>query len=122
MTGRREFSVGTKRAARDRANGVCECRRIPGWPGCGRPLGPGNTFFEHIICDGAGGEPTLENCAVLTKTCWRKKTSEHDQPTVAKTKRMRDRDSGIRRVSRPVPGSKSTRWRKRMDGTVERRT
>lgn len=94
---RRNFSNPTKRAASERANGVCECHRVPGMTPCGRPLGPGNRFYEHIIPDRAGGDNSLENCAVLTKTCWRIKTDGYDRPHVDKTKRLEDRDIGITR-------------------------
>jgi hypothetical protein len=71
-------------------------------------------FYEHIICDGVNGEPTLENCAALVKTCWRRKTNTYDQPTVAKVRRQRDRDIGIRRGR----GFGDGRLKRRMDGTV----
>lgn len=69
---RREFPNPVKRDARDRAAGICECPRlaeygIPGFTreGCGQPVGPaGNIFYEHIICDGIDGKPTLENCGL----------------------------------------------------------
>jgi hypothetical protein len=120
---RREFSAAVKRAAWYRASGICECWRIPGWTGCGRPIGPGNVFYEHIICDGIGGEPTLDNCAAITKTCWKRKTAEYDIPTVAKAKRVTDRDIGIRRSEqkwrRVIPGSRASPVIHRMNGRTE---
>lgn len=120
---RREFSKQTKRDADDRAGGICECYRIAGIAGftaegCGRPLGPANRFYEHIICDGIGGDPTLDNCAVLTKTCWKKKTA-WDQPTVAKAKRLRDAWRGIDGNGRPFPGSRRDRLQKHVNGAVD---
>lgn len=124
---RREFSKPTREAAHRRSGGVCECHLlakagIPGFKaeGCGCTLGPGNTFYEHIIQDGAGGEPTLENCAVLTKTCWRLKTDTIDAPVVAKVIRQHQRDIGIgRRNGPPMDGSRNSRFRRRMNGAVE---
>ena len=122
---RAEFSNPVKREARERAAGFCECHRVPQLrrpDGCGQRLGPANTFYEHVIQDAAGGKPTLDNCAVLVKTCWREKTDHHDQPVVAKTKRLRDRDTGIgRRNGPPMPGSRNSPWRKPMSGKTERR-
>lgn len=123
---RREFSNPVKREARERAGGICECYRVPMLKrpkGCGQKLGPANTFYEHIVCDFIYGEPTLDNCAVLTKTCWREKTMTFDQPVVAKAKRREDRDSGIDRFTRrePIPGSRNTRFLKRMNGRTELR-
>jgi len=122
---RREFSKQTRRDADDRAGGICECPRLVGiagftGEGCGRPLTSGNRFYEHIICDGIGGEPTLDNCAVLTKTCWKRKT-KWDQPTVAKVKRVRDAWLGIDGVGRPIDGSRRSRFQKRMNGAVDLR-
>jgi len=104
---RRDFSKPTKREAWNRARGICECQLlalagISGFTleGCGGRLGPGNTFYEHIIVDRAGGKPTLENCAVLVKTCWQAKTADHDLPKAAKVRRQEDMAASIRGPSR----------------------
>lgn len=87
---------------------------------------PGNTFYEHIICDGIDGEPTLENCAVLTRTCWHLKTNSYDKPIVAKARRVGDRHRNIKPyVARPLPGRRDSNIRIRMSGpvrVVDRRT
>jgi len=45
------------------------------------------------------------------------------QTTVAaKSVRIRARNAGIKKLGRPVPGSKRSPWKKKLDGTVERRT
>lgn len=111
MNRRREFSKATRREAYERSKGMCECALVPSLPtfekGCGCALGAGNTFYEHIDPDGAGGDNTLANCAVLVKTCWRIKTDEHDRPVVAKVQRQRDRAIGAKtNTFRPLPGSK----------------
>lgn len=83
-------------------------RPLPWMPhaGCGARLGPGNCFYERIVCDGIDGEPTLDNCAVLCKTCWRLKTDRYDLPVVAKAKRVGDIVRNIRSaVFRPIPGT-----------------
>lgn len=122
---RLEFSSPTKRDGLKRANGTCECARLKGiadfdGEGCGQPLGPANTFFEHIICDGLRKDNTLENLAVLTKTCWVRKT-KWDLTTVSTAKRKADRDYGIKtRRGPPMPGTKASGIRKRMNGRVER--
>lgn len=104
---RRNFSNPTKRQAFERSNGICECHRLPGHKGCGRPVGPGNTWYEHINPDALGGLNDLDNCAVLTKTCGKARTFDHNIPTIAKSNRVRDRARGINRDSyRPLPGSK----------------
>lgn len=92
MLPRREFSKETKRAALARSGGVCECHLMP-WifpVACGLRLGHGNTFFEHINPDGAGGGNDIANAAVLTRTCWKAKTDSYDKGKVAKVIRQRD--------------------------------
>lgn len=78
--------------------------------------------YDHIIPDWMGGESTLDNCQVLCAPCHLLKTSRRDVPAIAKSKRIRDKLSGVHtRKGRPMPGTKASRLRKRMDGTVERR-
>lgn len=122
---RQEFSKPTKRAARKRSGRICECHRlhvagIPGFraEGCGQPLGAGNIFYEHVLPDNIEPHPTLENCAVLTKTCWKLKT-KYDLSLIAKNNRVRDRDWGIKRGgSHPMPGSRQSKWKKKVSGEV----
>ncbi len=100
---RNDFSRETKRQAWARANGWCEGFRladfgVPGFVGlvCVSTLGPvGNIYYEHIIPDRAGGKPTLENCAVLCRNCWKIKTAKYDQPKAAKVRRQEDMAKGI---------------------------
>lgn len=105
---RLEFTSATKREALARSGGICECRRIPHVfdVACGCALGPANTFFEHIVCDQLNPDNSIENCAVLTRTCWKFKTAEYDLPVIAKAKRNFDRNNGIHRPKRHLPGSR----------------
>lgn len=111
---RREFPKSVKLAAWDRANGHCE--------ECGVKIRAGlGPHYDHVIPDAVGGEPVLENCAVLCRTCHGVKTARADIPAIAKTKRVRDKSLGVRdKRSRPMPGTRASGMRKRMDGTVER--
>lgn len=95
---RNNFASDTKRQAFERSRGICECHLIPHVfriP-CGCPLGPGNTFYEHIDPDAICGRNDLDNCAALTKTCWSVKTNSYDKPVIANVRRMGDRAHGIR--------------------------
>lgn len=94
---RLEFTTATKREALARSGGICECHLIPHVfkVACGLPIGPANTFFEHVVCDQLRPDNSLDNCAVLTKTCWKFKTAHFDQPKIAKAKRNHDRNNGI---------------------------
>lgn len=97
---RREFSKQVKRDAFARANGFCE------GVGCDAKLSAGKFHYDHDIADALGGEPELWNCKVLCVACHAEKTGKHDAPRIAKTKRIRDRQQGIRK-----PRS-LRRWRK----------
>lgn len=52
--------------------------------------------------------------------CHKVKTAD-DLSKLAKGKRARERNLGIKRSARPMPGSRASGLRKRMDGSVERR-
>lgn len=108
MNRRSEFPASVKRDALKRSDGICECHLIPHVfkTFCGLPLGPCNTFFEHIDCDEIRKDNSLDNCAVLTKTCWRYKTDHHDLPMIAKAKRNFDAHHGVVRPHRQFPGNR----------------
>lgn len=88
---RQNFSKSIKRQAHARAEGKCE--------GCGLRLKRGEGHVDHVIADGLGGEPTLENAQVLCRPCHDEKTRKRDMPAIAKTKRIQDRELGIRKAS-----------------------
>lgn len=114
MTKRREFPKSVRLAAFKRANGRCE--------NCSAWLVPGKYAYDHVTPDGLGGEPTLANCKLVCNACHGTKTAEEDVPRMAKADRARRKImDGEKKKSRPIPGSKASGWRKRMDGTVERR-
>lgn len=96
---RKEFPKKVKVAALKRADGKCE--------GCGQPLKPGRFQFDHIVPDGLGGEPTLENCKVLCSgsraSCHGIKTHEEDTPRMRKADAQRDALLGTTRVRKKIP-------------------
>lgn len=94
---REEFTAKTKEAAFERSGGICECHRIPGMVACGLPLKGQPTFYEHIIQCEIGGDNSLDNCAALTKTCWRSKTDKQDLPVIARAKRIARKNIGIKK-------------------------
>jgi len=106
---RREFPKAVKAAAFDRAAGHCEQ--------CTAFLYTGRFAYDHIIADSIGGEPTLDNCAVLCSACHGVKTAKLDTPRAAKTKRQRDRHIGARPRKPWHPNLK-----KKLDGTVVRKS
>jgi 5-methylcytosine-specific restriction protein A len=108
---RREFPAKVRLAAYERAGGHCEV--------CTAKLYPGKFRYDHRIPDALGGEPALENCVVQCVACDAPKTAA-DQTTIAKSKRIRAKHAGIRKTTRPLPGSRASGIRKRMSGQVER--
>lgn len=127
---RRNFTNETKRLAVRRSGGICECHLlakagVPGFrlDGCGVQIGVGNCFFEHIEPSYFAGRIDLDNIATLSRTCWKMKTATWDLPKIAKTKRQQNMRFGIRsESSAPIPGSKRSPFRKKINGAVEWRT
>ncbi len=101
---RREFSTKVKAAAFQRSGGNCE--------GCTARLYVGKFAYDHIIADGLGGKPTLENCAVLCFACHGDKTFASDVPAIAKAKRREAKHIGATRAKRPWPKRPfASQWR-----------
>ena len=90
---RREFTNRIKLEAHQRAKGCCELCNS------GVKLLVGDIFYDHRIPDGLGGEPTLENCQVLCRSHHDIKTRKADVPAIAKSKRIRMREAGIKKRS-----------------------
>ena len=112
---RNEFSNKTKLDAWTRAKGRCE--------ECGVKIVSGAEYDHRIACglDCDGGDNSLDNCVVLCGPCHSVKTAKTDIPRIAKTKRLMKRAAGIRKTqSRPLPGTRESGVRKRMNGQVER--
>jgi 5-methylcytosine-specific restriction endonuclease McrA len=107
-SGRQEFTAKVKDAAWKRSGGRCETGRVAHMPdiGCGRKLSTGDIHYDHIDPDGLTGEATIENCAVLCRSCHKVKTTTHDVPVIARAKRRQRGAVGIKRTR------KITRWRK----------
>jgi len=105
---RREFPDVVKKEAFKRSGGFCECDQK-----CGVPLITGNIRYNHRIPDWMGGEPTLDNCQVLTRNCDKPVTAK-DQSNIAKAKRVHVKNIGAKRAKHPFFG-----WRK-FDGTPVR--
>ena len=127
VTPRREFSAATRRAAWLRCQGFCEGQfQLLGEGGlvrCNTPINLGNFHYDHIDPDyfSKDGSGELSNCQVLCKLCHRDKT-KRDVKLIAKSKRIQDKRIKARKPKgRPMPGTKRSGWRKRMDGTVEKR-
>ncbi len=115
MRKRQEFSRKTKAEAFARAKGKCESCSVKIRPGVGPE-------YDHIIPDAVDGGNDLSNCKVLCFNCHGAKTAKSDVPEIARTKRVRDKHIGaFVKSGRPMPGSKASGIKKKMNGQVERR-
>jgi 5-methylcytosine-specific restriction enzyme A len=110
---RKEFPARIKVAAYERAGGACE--------GCSAPLRGKPAEYDHIVPAAFGGAPALDNCKVLCVPCHRGKTAERDIPEIAKSNRLRARNAGVKKRRHVLPGSRASKWKRKLDGTVERR-
>jgi 5-methylcytosine-specific restriction endonuclease McrA len=87
----------------------------------GRKIMPGDLWdLDHKIALINGGEHRESNLFPALRDKHRQKTAE-DVAEKAATARVRSKHLGIKKPRNPMPGSKASPYRKRMDGTVERR-
>lgn len=126
---RNEFPQAVRKEAFRRAclgccvEGVDNVPGVPQCETCGKVIRAGNLVFEHDRADGLGGQPTAKNCKVHCGSCATKKTTEEDNPVMAKADRVLKATYGLKaRRGPPMPGSRASGIRKRMNGDVERWT
>lgn len=91
----------------------------------GRKIMPGDAYdWEHKIAlalwAGKGHGNRESNIAPALRAKHREKTKQ-DVAAKAKSDRVRKKHVGITKSKSPMPGSRASGWRRRMDGTVERR-
>ena len=114
MSGRLEFSPKTKTEAFRLANGRCRH--------CLVKLSVGNVRYDHHVAAKLGGDNSLSNCQVLCRNCHDQKTAKVDVPAIAKTKRVHRKNIGAGSGRKQkVGGWLSTKFRRKVDGTVEER-
>jgi len=76
---------------------------------------------DHIVALINGGENRESNLQVICANCHASKTAS-DVAEKATVARKRKKHLGIKpKPKRPLMGTKASGWRKRMDGTVEKR-
>ena len=110
---RREFSTKVRKQAFIRC-----CRDgIPYCESCGNEIRQ-RPIFEHIQADGLQGEPVLENCKIYCKICADIKTHTQDNTIMQKADRVLKRTYGIAKSRNPMPGSRGSKWKKKMNGKV----
>ncbi|MBW8618654.1 MAG: HNH endonuclease [Hyphomicrobiales bacterium] len=90
---------------------------------CSQKIDAGKAWdIDHIVPLALGGTNAADNLQILCRPCHRSKTTQSDVPRIAKTKRLKARHLGAHAPSiRPIPGSRSSPWKRKMDGSVVRR-
>jgi 5-methylcytosine-specific restriction endonuclease McrA len=109
---RKEFNRYTKLLAFYRAEGKCQK--------CGIKLAAGNIQFHHDKECTFGGLPELDNCVVLCVNCHSKITGKR-AAVIAKSNRQRAKHIGIKKARPSFATNRSGPFKKKIDGTVERR-
>lgn len=98
----------------ERHGGICHIS--------GRKIAAGERWeCDHIVALINGGEHRESNLAPALVDKHRAKTAA-DVAEKSRTARIRSKHIGIKKPKRPLPGSRASGWKRRMDGTVERRT
>ncbi len=118
MTRRANFTTATKLLAWKRAGGpdcpVCEC-------GCGVPISANDPAEYHHVEEAESGDTperraylrSLENCLCLRRSCHKRITKTETMPKIVKSRRQRAGEANARRKpSRPMPGSRDSKWKK----------
>lgn len=108
-----------KRRTGEQREAICKAR---GWLChiCGLPVNPVRDRWEldHVIALAAGGTDDDGNLAPAHAKCHLDKTVK-DVERIAKGKRVRAKHLGTKAPpARPMPGSRRSKWKKKVDGTV----
>jgi len=73
---------------------------------------------SHEIPLELGGKDDESNWLVAHRKCHRVHTATVDVPRIAKAKRQQAKHLGAVRSRSPIPGSKSSKWKRKLDGTI----
>jgi 5-methylcytosine-specific restriction endonuclease McrA len=128
---RREFPQSVRKAAFARSCKQCPVEGVANIPGvpqcesCGIELRSGNIEYEHIVPDGLGGEPTLENCGVWCRSsCSKSKTHTEDNPRMRKADSVIRKSFGLtpRKQKINSPGFQPTEPQRSASRPIERKT
>ena len=72
---------------------------------------------EHVIPLALWGDDDEANCAPAHESCHKGKTAT-DKGQIAKAERVRAKHNGAGRAKATIPGSKASRWKRKIDGSV----
>ena len=110
---RRSISARLRRQIFDASSGMC-CL-------CGGAIVHKAFIIEHIRALAFGGADDASNMAPAHVACAQAKTSA-EATRRSKSDRQRNSYIGARQAKlRPMPGSRASIWKRKMDGTIVRR-
>ena len=120
---RREFSRKLRaqiimRATNNHGQITCE--------NCGLVLGKKPYQIDHTLEEGLvvdqSAPLTIEDGQLLGQDCCHKPKTRERTKMIRKADRARDKSTGaFKKSGRPMPGTKRSGWKKKMNGEVERR-
>lgn len=115
---RRRLTAAEKATVWARQRFRCAC-------GCGGKLTDGPVEYDHVLPLSLCGEDAIGNIEALLASCHRTKKTPADLRRLAKAKRQKrahEEGRGRARKGRPLVSRGFDRtWRRRFDGTTERR-
>jgi len=111
---RKTISAKTRVALFQKRGGICHI--------CGGKINVGESWdIDHCIPLAMGGEDSEENWELAHSVCHRTKTTD-DVANIAKAKRREIRHLGVKVSRTPLPFGKGSGLKRKMDGTIVRRT
>lgn len=88
---------------------------------CNRSIQVGEIWdCDHKVALANGGTHSESNLQVLCSWCHKAKTKT-DVAEKSATYQSRKRHLGLKKSKHPMPGSRQSKWKRKMDGTLVRR-
>jgi 5-methylcytosine-specific restriction protein A len=78
-------------------------------------------LVEHVRALELGGADDRSNMAPAHEHCARTIKTPDDHRRAAKAKRVKARHLGVKQSAHPLPGSRASGWKRKFDGSWERR-
>ncbi len=113
MSKRRRLSTRDRAALFERDNGICHM--------CGLRIEAGQEWeASHRIPLACGGADDMSNLSPAHKRCHRERTSDVDQPWIAKVRHQRDAHTGARVSKTPLRSGNSLKRERREPKRLDR--
>ena len=96
--------------------------------GCGLMLRGKKFHYDHTVCEWMRTEAksarviTADDVKLLGWDCCHKGKTSSEAGQRAHGNRLIEKAARARHSSQPIPGSRRSQWKRKMDGTLERRS